>query len=408
MSNEKKKKKVFFIFNATTHYYNLVLNKLNEFTDYEIHIIVPKERKHNVGAAVFQTTDNLKIHFHELDEKIKYKIIGSYFPQLPGLIWKEKPKLIVTLTAYERGIYLHPLTFFLLKILRIKIILKNIPFRFPPYKNPLEKLKEQLGKTKLAFSDLRRYKRQILNDFLEKWFYSYVHDAHVCYIEKAYELYPTYGVNPKSIFITYNSPDTDYLLGVNETAKKLPSPLSENPYRLIHIGRLVDWKRVDLIIRAVHHLQDKYKQIELLVVGFGPQEDEWKQLAVDLGVEQRIKFLGGIYDYNLVGQYLRASKVYVLGGMGGLSINDAMCFEKPILCSVCDGTEAKLVKEGFNGFYFKEGDFLDLADKIDQIFKNPDLAEMMGQNSLAIIKNEINIKKVIEGYTKAFEFALNK
>lgn len=404
----KKRKKVFFIFNATTHYYNLVLNKLNSFTDYEIHIIVPKERKHNVGAAVFQTTDNLKIHLHELEEKIKYKIIGSYFPDLPSLIWKEKPNIIVTLTAYERGIYLHPITFLLLKLFNIKIVLKNIPFRFPPYKNPFQKLKEQLGKARLSFAELRRYKRQIINDFLEKWFYTYVHDAHVCYVEKAYELYPTYGVNPNSIFITYNSPDTDFLLETNEKAKRLPPILPSNPHRLIHIGRLVDWKRVDLIIRAVHELKEKFPQIEFLVAGFGPQEDEWKKLAIDLGVQDRVIFLGGVYDYLLLGQYLHSSTIYVLGGMGGLSINDAMCFEKPIVCSICDGTEVKLVKEGINGLYFSEGDHKDLADKIEQIFLNPDLAKKMGQNSISIIKNEINIQKVLEGYTKAFEYALNK
>jgi len=404
----KKKKKVFFIFNATTHYYNLVLNKLNSFTDYEIHIIVPKERKNNVGAAVFQTTENLKIQLHELEERVKYKIIGSYFPDLPALIWKERPKIIVTLTAYERGLYLHPLTFFLLKLFDIKIVLKNIPFRFPAYKNPFQKLREQLEKRKLSFADLRRYKRQIINDFLEKWFYAYVHDAHVCYVERAYELYPTYGVNPKSIFITYNSPDTDFLLETNEKAKQLAPVLPYNPYRLIHIGRLVDWKRVDLIIRAVNILKEKFPEVELLVAGFGPQEEEWQKLAVALGVQDRVIFLGGVYDYLRLGQYLHSSSIYVLGGMGGLSINDAMCFEKPIVCSICDGTEVKLVKDGINGFYFKEGDFNDLAAKIEKIFVDPDLAKRMGQNSVSIIKNEINIQKVLEGYTKAFEYALNK
>jgi glycosyltransferase involved in cell wall biosynthesis len=79
-----------------------------------------------------------------------------------------------------------------------------------------------------------------------------------------------------------------------------------------------------------------------------------------------------------------------------------MCFEKPIICSVCDGTEKDLVREGFNGMYFKEGDAGDLANKIKYLFDNPTIVKQMGLNSLSIIKNEININTVVERYRVAF------
>jgi glycosyltransferase involved in cell wall biosynthesis len=256
--------------------------------------------------------------------------------------------------------------------------------------------------------ELRRYRKSILKAFSDKWFYAYAYDAHVCYIQKAYEIYGSFGVTKESIFLTYNSPDTDLLMSINEKVKNEQPILPENPYRLLHVGRLVDWKRVDLIIEAVNLLKEKNPRIKLIVVGYGPKEDDWKKCALDLGVQDKVKFVGGVYELGVLGKYFRASSIYVLGGMGGLSINDAMSFERPIICSVCDGTEAHLVRDGFNGMYFENGNSTDLANKIEKMWSSPEKLKQMGENSYSIIKNEININKVIDGYTGAFKYVLNR
>ena len=396
-----------FLFNATTHYYNLVLNRLDKDTDYEINIAVPKDRFRNVGPAVYQTEDNLKVPLYSLEEKT-HRLWRCYFPELPALLWKLRPDVIVTLEPYQFGLFWHPLTRLLLWIFGTKVILKNIPFRMPNYRSPKEIYLSKYKGLRIGRTNLKKFWNEISEFEYTKHFYSRLYAAHVCYIEKAYEIYGTYSVDPKKIFITYNSPDTDYLLAMNEKAKSTTPILEENPFRLIHVGRLVEWKRVDLIIRAVQHLEKDFPKIELFVLGFGPMQEPWQNLAKELGVENRVKFVGGIYDGLELARYFRASQIYVLGGMGGLSINDAMTYELPILCSVCDGTEAHLVKDGYNGFYFNDGDYLDLAKKMSQILSQPELARQMGENSHYIIKNKINTQRVLEGYTKAFQFVKAK
>ena len=56
-------------------------------------------------------------------------------------------------------------------------------------------------------------------------------------------------------------------------------------------------------------------------------------------MERYIKFEGSVYDPVRLGQYFLSSQIFVQPGMGGLAINEAMCFGKPIICSICDGTE---------------------------------------------------------------------
>ena len=129
-------------------------------------------------------------------------------------------------------------------------------------------------------------------------------------------------------------------------------------------------------------------------------------MAVNLGLSDKILFTGAIYDPMELGQYMRGASLYVLAGMGGLSINDAMCFSLPIICSVCDGTERDLVRDGVNGFFFKENDVVDLSQKMYLILSNPPMAEEMGKKSLQIIMERANIDTFTKMYRSALDYAM--
>lgn len=99
---------------------------------------------------------------------------------------------------------------------------------------------------------------------------------------------------------------------------------------------------------------------------------------------------------------MNASSIYVLAGMGGLSINDAMTYSLPIICSVCDGTERDLVTHNVNGLYFKENNAIDLSDKIKLLLRDSQLREKMGKASLSVIEEKINLESVSDRYMDAF------
>jgi glycosyltransferase involved in cell wall biosynthesis len=245
--------------------------------------------------------------------------------------------------------------------------------------------------------------------FLQIMKYAYCHvDAHLIYVKEGYGIYESYGVDAGKIFITYNSPDTDILLDIRNSLLASEPVLPKCENRLIHVGRLVEWKRVDLLIKAFNRVKENFPDAELLIIGFGPQEQELKNLCKRFHLSESVKFIGGVYDPRVLGQYLLASSVYVLAGMGGLSINDAMCFGLPVICSVCDGTEKVLVRDGVNGKFFREGDEDDLVEKIEYILKDPQMRMKMGMRSLEIIRNEVNIHTVIKGFKDALEYVYEK
>jgi glycosyltransferase involved in cell wall biosynthesis len=397
--------KILFTFGGLPHYYNLVLNRLNRIEGQEIVVIAPKTGGKTVGSGVHQTLDGVEFKVHFLEE---YKTIWGkpFFKDFIETIEAERPDIIVTIWPYILAFVYNPLLLWKIRSMGIKLILKEIPFNIPKFQEALsyyakggiasENMQTNLKPDSLGF----KLKYSLLKYSYKRAFN--LVDAHVDYTEEAFEIFGSYGVPKEKIFIIYNSPDTDLILAEKAKIEGINTVLPENPLRLLHVGRLVKWKRVDMLMDVFNRLLKDFPTAELVIIGTGPEEQNLKNQAQLLGIEHRVIFTGGVYEMTTLGQYFNASLVYVLAGMGGLSINDAMCFDKPIVCAVADGTEKKLVRDGYNGYIFEDGNANDLFKKLTILLSDPQKTKQMGFNSGQIIRNEVNIHVVIENYQKAF------
>lgn len=399
--------KVLYLSNGLTHYYNLVLSRLNKVPGVELVVIAPKQVSPSIGDGVYQTKDGVSFKIVELEEFSRLRIYSS-FKGLVNTLLKEKPNVIIVSEIHLLTFLFNVPCILLARLFSIKLILKSIPFRMLRYEDAKKEIRENPAGIEMFPRNVNRLllKSGLIKLIRRLFLYMRkislnIPNAHVNYVEDAFEILGSYGVPKEKIFITYNSPDTDMLFEIKKSLMTVDPVLPPCEHRLIHVGRLVEWKRVDLLIRALARVKAQFQDAELLIIGSGPQEEALKALSSELHLEADIRFLGAIHDPMILGRYLMSSTVYVLAGMGGLSINDAMCFGLPVICSVGDGTEKKLVRDEFNGKYFLEGNKDDLVEKILYLFNNPELRKHMGINSTEIIRNEVNIHTVINGYVKA-------
>jgi len=401
--------KVLFTFSGLPHYYNFVLNRLNTLENLEVHVLVPNTKSEIIGEGVFQSESGINFTVYRLSE-YKAWYGREFFKGLTKLLSQINPDMIITTWPYILGFVFIPRIMIRLKTKKIGLILKEIPFNIPKRKEDINfyinkgLYSENTEPVKYSKTIYSLVKIKLLT-FIRMIIFNFV-DAHVNYTSYAIEILGSYGVKSNKIFVTYNSPDTDRLLNAKKELEK--ENIHMKQYRIIHVGRLVKWKRVDLLIESIAGLKTVFPEIELYIIGDGPEKEYLENLAKELDLCNIVKFIGSIYSPMELGKYLMSSSVYILAGMGGLSINEAMCFGKPVICSICDGTEKELVREGYNGFFFKEGDKNDLIEKIKILFTNPELTKKMGENSLNIIKDKVNIESVIQGYQKAFNFVSKK
>lgn len=401
--------KVIYLVPGIPHYFKDLMNHLQEQGKYDIVCIRPKGIGKAIASSVFEVSEDNKFRIAELEEKQAW-YGKSVFKGLKKFVRSENPDIILCGWPYIISFVFDIFLLRLVRDLNIKLICREIPFNIPYYGKEKDFLMHQ-GifnekrniKQKFSWKQLLKLK---LTSIVRKKYYNLC-DHLIFYIDEAIPLLKSYGVDENKISVAYNTPDTNILLKAYEEVVQQALILEENAYRLIHVGRLVKWKRVDMLIQAVDILKDKYGAIELIVVGFGEEEEALKEQVKQLNLQSKIQFVGGVYDSLTLGQYLCASSIYVIAGMGGLSINDAMCFAKPIICSQADGTEKHLVREGYNGLYFDNGNLEDLVRSIDELLSDRNKLLDFGRHSQEIIKQEVNIDITIKKYIEAFDSLLN-
>ena len=116
---------------------------------------------------------------------------------------------------------------------------------------------------------------------------------------------------------------------------------------MLYVGAVNEHKHLESLKELLNQLSDDYC---LLIVG-GGEEYYLKSLKKHIGNESRV-FFEGYKSVNDLSIYYNISSFAILPGLGGLSINQAMAFKKPVVCCIADGGEKELVKNYKTGFIY--------------------------------------------------------
>ncbi|MDR2255007.1 MAG: glycosyltransferase [Arthrobacter sp.] len=136
---------------------------------------------------------------------------------------------------------------------------------------------------------------------------------------------------------------------------------------VLFAGRLAVEKNVDVLIRAIARLKGSNPP-HLRLVGEGEQRPKLLKLAQDLGVADRVHFLGFVDDDVLREEYL-AADVFCQPGtaeLQSLVTLEALSASRPVVLANALALP-HLVDEGVNGFLFEPGNDADLAQKLEAV-----------------------------------------
>jgi glycosyltransferase involved in cell wall biosynthesis len=172
-----------------------------------------------------------------------------------------------------------------------------------------------------------------------------------------------WGAPPENVQVIYNAlapHATATALGPAEVRDRLR--LGDGPL-LLTVARLVPWKGIDHLLRAVTRLPD----VRLLVAGDGPDEARLRALAASEGVADRVTFLGRVHHERLA-LYYRAADYFVLySGYEGLPhvVLESLLAGTPVIASD-KGGNPEVVRHGENGLLVPYIDVDALAATLDQ------------------------------------------
>lgn len=188
------------------------------------------------------------------------------------------------------------------------------------------------------------------------------------------------GIDANKILVVPNGVDVEKF-----SPRPLPKQMVGDRPVLGFVGGLLRWQGIDHLLKAVKAVQGKAPDFDVLIVGDGEEKRNLEMLARQLGIEDRVNFVGRV-DGDKVPEWIQRFDLCFsghlpsqLGGMyhSPLKIYEYMSMGKPVLAS--DFFDARSVIAGKEtGFLFESGNLEALSKRLIEAFSNADALRAMG------------------------------
>lgn len=196
-------------------------------------------------------------------------------------------------------------------------------------------------------------------------------------------------------------------MGVDMDRFCASSAVERARHELLFVGRLVEKKGLRYLLDALPRIMEEHPEIELTVVGFGPELAERQKQAMQLGLQNRVHFAGACSQNELPAHYQRATMLVTpfvqitsgdREGLGLVSVEALSCG-----CPVVS-TRIDAVKEVFNGqwppYMAEPANPLSLANEIIRVLNEPLKASAWAQQQLDVLRQKFQWTSVAKGYAK--------
>ncbi len=162
----------------------------------------------------------------------------------------------------------------------------------------------------------------------------------------------------------------------------VPNPIEVDNYssikrenRIVCVGTLrIKHKRQDILLRAFSVFEKSHPDYIVDFFGEGSDKQKLEKLAVDLGINNKIRFHGKTSD--IMKKIVNASLFVMTSEYEGMSnsLVEALLLGIPCITSDWNGAN-EIIENKINGLIFKRGDYLSLAQQMSFYVNNPDIAE---------------------------------
>ena len=210
-------------------------------------------------------------------------------------------------------------------------------------------------------------------------------------------------VDPCKIDVIYNGIDLAPFFTPPDPAnlkKDLKIPTCDTIVGIVaNLNRRV--KRVDVFVQAAALVLETEPDVSFVIVGSGHLSGSLEKMAVDLGIQDKVKFVGLKYNIH---PYLAMFDLGVLTSESeGFSnaILEYMAAGVPIVATSVGGNK-EIIQDEVNGFFIPAGDYVALGKRILGLVSNKEKQQMIRDNAIELVKRDydwnVKIKETEEYY----------
>jgi colanic acid/amylovoran biosynthesis glycosyltransferase len=179
--------------------------------------------------------------------------------------------------------------------------------------------------------------------------------------------------------------------------------------RLLYIGRLSAAKGVPILLQAVAAVALQHPNLQLTIVGDGPDRQSLELQASQLGISDHLNFVG-YQSQEAVCQYLQNCDIFMLPSFAeGLPVvlMEAMATGIPVIATAIAAI-SELVEDGINGYLVPPGAVEPLAQRLDQLISDSQLRQTLGQAGRTKVEQAFNLHCEVNSLQQIMSLALAK
>jgi len=163
------------------------------------------------------------------------------------------------------------------------------------------------------------------------------------------------------------------------------------------VAALRSEKHHELFLRSAALVRKEVSEARFLIVGDGPERDKLQALARDLSLTDAVHFLGtrsdvahvlSLIDVLLLTSHMEANPVSIL---------EAMASEIPVVATRV-GSVSETVLDAQTGYLVPPGDARQIADRVVELFGNPERASRMGRAGREHVVARWSVERMVDGY----------
>lgn len=153
-------------------------------------------------------------------------------------------------------------------------------------------------------------------------------------------------------------------------------PVGYDRPTLISAGRLVPWKGFDGLIRLIARLEN----VQLVLVGDGPERERLERLAAELGVADRVSFTGALPREELLARIAGADLFLLRSQFESFSFQlvEAMMLGATVIAQAI-GNLAEIVQSGVDGILLDPHDDAGLEREVRRLLTDPAARARLGE-----------------------------
>jgi N-acetyl-alpha-D-glucosaminyl L-malate synthase BshA len=173
-----------------------------------------------------------------------------------------------------------------------------------------------------------------------------------------------------------------------------------------HVSNFREVKRIPDVVRAFHCIQ-KGVPARLLLIGEGPEVEPARALALELGIEDRVAFLGALRD---VASALAQLDLFILPSAYesfGLAALEAMSCGVPVVASRVGGVP-EVIEDGRSGLLCDVGDYRCMARRSLDLLQSPGRLRDMREEARRRATKDFPREKMLDAYEGYYREVLGR